>query len=194
MQVAVLILAAGASRRLGRPKQLVEYQDETLLARAIRLSHEAGAARIVVVLGSSADEVAASLHSTPANLVINQDWEQGIASSIHAGLSALEELAPRVDGVLLLTCDQPRLTREHLVQMLDVFQQSGGILSIGSAYGGTLGVPALFPRQRFAELYTLRGDQGARLLLKGEKSSIREVELPGGEIDIDTPADLNQLT
>lgn len=193
MRVAALILAAGGSRRLGRPKQLLEFEGETLLARTVRLSSHSGAFPVLAVLGSSADQIVASVHSTAVQFVMNQDWEQGIAASIHAGLHALEELAPATQGVILLTCDQPRLTAEHLESMLQEFLESKGEAIIASAYAGTLGTPVIFPREDFAGLYTLKGDQGARSLLKGNRRVIREIPLPGGEIDIDHPADLDLL-
>jgi molybdenum cofactor cytidylyltransferase len=193
MPVAAIVLAAGASTRLGRPKQLLELQGETLLARALRLAAEAGAAPAIAVLGANCEMVRASIASPSVICTFNQNWEQGIASSIHAGLDALEAHAPDSTGVVLLTCDQPRLTASHLQSLLEAFGAHGGNVIVASRYAGALGVPAIFPSSAFAGLRKLQGDIGARPLLANPPCPLIEVDFPGGEIDIDTAADLAQL-
>jgi molybdenum cofactor cytidylyltransferase len=190
MKIAAIVLAAGGSRRLGRAKQLVEYEHETLLARAVRLVREAGVSFAVVVLGAEYEAIAAAVDLSGVCVVRNEGWPQGIASSIHAGLRAVEERTPDVDGVLILTCDQPRLTAEHLQALMGTF---GAGKIVASAYGGGLGVPAIFPRGIFAELYVLSGDKGARALLKRPERAVARVDFPGGEVDVDTPEDLAGL-
>ena len=108
MKVGAIILAAGASRRLGRAKQLVEFEGEMLLARVVRLVHEAGLEQVVVVLGAEHEAIAAAVDLSGVRVVRNEDWARGIAGSIHAGLRGLEDFEADADGVLILTCDQPR--------------------------------------------------------------------------------------
>jgi molybdenum cofactor cytidylyltransferase len=194
MPVAALILAAGASRRLGRPKQLLEIGGETLLARAHRIAVEAGAAPVVTVLGAYFIEIGAAIPQGNSIRVFNEHWKQGIATSIHAGLRALSAIAPKASGALLMTCDQPRLTADRLHALLGAFdaQQAGSI--VASFYSGVLGVPAIFPRSVFPRLLRLRGDQGARALLLKPPCPLVSIDFPGGEIDIDTPSDLTHLT
>ena len=189
MEIGAIILAAGASRRLGRPKQLVTYRGETLLGRAVRMAREAGAQPVVVVLGAEYEAIAAVVNLSGVRVARNAEWAQGIASSIHAGLWVIEEIAPDVGGVLILTCDQPRLTVEHLQSLFAAFSE-GKIAA--SAYAGGLGVPAIFSRGMFAELYALCGDKGARALLR-ETSRLAVVDFSGGEVDVDIPEDLAAL-
>jgi CTP:molybdopterin cytidylyltransferase MocA len=193
MPVAAIVLAAGASRRLGQPKQLLMVGGETLIARAIRLAGEAGATPVILVLGAYHEGIGAAINPDSAIPIVNGDWQQGIATSIHAGLRALADLAPQASGALILGCDQPRLTAGHLRALLEAFAAQGSCAIIASAYAGVAGIPAIFPRAVFADLLALRGDQGARALLMQSPRPPIAVPFPGGEIDIDLPADLAEL-
>ena len=187
--VAAVILAAGSSSRLGQPKQLVEYQGETLLKRTIRSAQEAGARPVLVVLGANREQIEERVDFSGAMVVGNVDWAEGIASSIRAGVRTLMHEVPGTSGVLLVLCDQPRVTAEHLSRMLDAFVASGGNV-VASLYAGKRGIPAIFPRQVFDELLALRGDKGARELLADPEWKVIELEFDGGELDIDRPEDL----
>lgn len=193
MPVAAIILAAGASRRLGQPKQLVAYRGEALLARSIRLAKAAGAAPVLVVLGANLQIIRAATQFDEAIPVFNERWEQGIASSIHAGLQALDASAPEASGVLLMNCDQPILSAEHLRALMEAFSAQSGPCMVASVYAGVQGVPAVFPRALFPELRALRGDKGARSLLVQPLCPVIALPFDGGEVDIDLPADLTQL-
>jgi molybdenum cofactor cytidylyltransferase len=193
MRVAAIVLAAGASRRLGQPKQLLDLDGETLIERAIRLANDAGAEPVLAVLGAHRETISASVQLTHSIPVINSDWEQGMASSIHAALRALEEFAPQASGALILGCDQPRLTAGHLHALVDTFTAHAAHPIVASAYAGILGIPAVFPRAVFADLRALRGDKGARALLMNPTCPLISLPFPGGEVDIDAPADLAQL-
>jgi CTP:molybdopterin cytidylyltransferase MocA len=187
--VAAVILAAGGSRRLGRPKQLVDYQGETLIARSVRIAREAGLEPVVVVVGAEREAVRAAARAK-VSFAENDDWREGIASSMRAGLKAVEEIAPDAAGVVMMACDQPRLTAEHLLRLVDGF--AAGAL-VCSMYAGVRGVPAVFPRSMFPELMKLSGDVGARKLLGHGGWSVVEVPFDGGEVDIDAPEDLGRL-
>lgn len=196
MTAAAILLAAGASRRLGQPKQLLMHGGETLLERAIRLASEAGAGLVVTVLGAHYERILASIPMHipgGAVTVINDRWKTGIASSIHAGLRALNIVAPQVSGVLILGCDQPRLSAIHLQSLISAFDAQASSVMVASEYAGALGIPAVFPRQVFAELDRLSGDKGARALFAEPRCPLLSVPFPGGEIDIDLPADLAEL-
>jgi len=196
MTVAAIVLAAGASRRLGQPKQLLMLDGETLLERAIRLAAEAGADPVFVVLGAHFERICASVpfNQLPhAILVINSEWAKGMASSIHTALRPLSIVAPQSEGALILSCDQPRLTAAHLRALLDSFAAQPAPAIAASAYAGVLGIPAVFPHDVFANLLALRGDKGARSLLMQPPCPMLALPFPGGEIDIDEPADLAQL-
>lgn len=185
MSVAAIVLAAGASTRLGQPKQLVQLggttDGERLLERAVRVAGEAGCAPVIVVLGAGAQEIERLCHLPGAVLVYNQGWAEGMGLSIHAGMVSLPE---DVEGVVLMTCDQPAVTGLHLQEL--VARGKAGGEPATSAYGGRFGVPAFFPRESFKALESLRGEAGARSLLR----TARKINLPGGEIDVDTTQSL----
>jgi CTP:molybdopterin cytidylyltransferase MocA len=193
MPVAAIILAAGESRRLGQPKQLLAYRGQTLLERAIRLVNEAGASPVLVVLGANFAMISAAIQSPDAIPIHNDRWRQGLASSIEAGLRALSVCAPDADGVLLMGCDQPRLTAGHLSSLVSEFEGREAAVIAASLYGGVRGVPAVFPRETFAELHSLRGDKGARSVIESVPCPVAAIEFPGGEVDIDSPEDLALL-
>lgn len=173
---AAVILAAGASSRLGEPKQLIRLGDETLVDRAVRIATDAGCSPVVVVLGANAARVQEACALAGAVVLIHEDWAEGMASSIRAGVAAL----PNVAGVVLLACDMPAVTVEHLRAVT----ATGEVRA--SSYAGRKGVPAYFPASFFSHLMQLRGDAGARELLQ----SVVAVPLPSGEVDVDTPADV----
>jgi len=188
--VAAIVLAAGASRRLGQPKQLLMLDGETLLARSVRLAREAGAAPVLVVVGAQAELIGACIPADRATVVVNHEWEQGIASSIHAGVKAIDGVAR---GVLILACDQPRLSAEHLRGLIEIFAVQGEASIVASTYAGVRGIPAVFPREVFADLLALSGDKGARSLLMHPPCPLIALPFEGGEVDIDQPDDLEQL-
>jgi molybdenum cofactor cytidylyltransferase len=192
--VAAVVLAAGASRRLGQPKQLLMHGGEMLLESAIRLANEAGAAPVVTVLGAHAEVIRISIDLEAASIpVFNELWEDGIATSIHAGLNELNAVAPSAIGALILSCDQVRLTAGHLRLLMHTFIAQERPSIVASTYAGVLGIPAVFPRGVFPDLFALRGDKGARALLVEPPYPLIAVRFSGGDVDIDTPADLAQL-
>ena len=186
--VAAIILAAGASRRLGRPKQLVQYEGETLIARAVRIAHEAELQPVIVVLGAEADAVRAAVRDERVLFVENDAWPEGIASSMRAGLRGVPADAA---GALMMPCDQPRLSAAHLWHMVSSFAE--GRTVVASTYAGVRGVPAVFPRDTWSELMKLAGDVGARRFLMDSALPVVEISFEGGEVDIDAPEDLEQL-
>ena len=193
MTIPAIILAAGASRRLGQPKQLVGFAGEALLERALRLAKESGAAPVLAVLGANFAPICASIPFDGAIPVLNDKWEQGMSTSIHAGLNEAEVRAPRASGALLMPCDQPRLSARHLRALLTAFEAQPAPSIIASAYAGIQGIPAVFPRSSFGALRSLHGDTGARALLAKSQCPVIALSFEGGELDIDLPSDLAQL-
>ena len=178
MRVGAVVLAAGASTRLDSPKQLAVLGGETLLERAVRVAREAGCSPVVVVLGASAELIRDSCELKDALLVMNYAWASGMGSSIEVGARALAD----VDGCLVMTCDMPAVSGNHLLELM----ASGEVTA--SSYGARRGVPAYFPASAFGGLRELRGDVGARELLRTAKC----VELPNGELDVDSVEDLER--
>jgi len=193
MAVPAIILAAGASRRLGRPKQLLELDGETLLARTIRCAREAGAEPVLAVLGADAPLISQSVPMKEVVTVLNPEWQEGIASSLRAGIRSLLSIVPEAPGAILLVCDQPRLGAAHIRALIEDFHASSETAVIASTYNKMRGIPAIFPRALFPRLLVLTGDKGARGILAGPRCPIVEVPFAGGEIDIDSPADLERL-
>jgi len=193
MSIAAMILAAGGSRRLGQSKQLLSYQGETLLNRAVRIASEAGATPVMVVLGAQFAAIRASIPSGSAVVVHNDRWRQGMGRSVEAGMRARAVCAPDAEGVLLMGCDQPRLTADQLRALIKAFAAHESPAIAASRYAGITGVPAVFPREAFAELRALHGDKGARSIIERAQVPVETVEFEGGEVDIDAPEDLAQL-
>jgi molybdenum cofactor cytidylyltransferase len=176
-------LAAGGSSRLGSPKQLVRLAGETLLERAVRVAREAGCLPVVVVLGASYMEVLGNSQLGDVVPVINDKWEEGMASSIRLGVRALGFCAKDVEGVVLMTCDQPAVTVKHLFHLTLRAEVKA------SRYAGRNGIPAFFPKKHFDKLMALTGDMGARELL----AEARYEELANGDLDVDTVEDLERV-
>lgn len=169
------------------------HGDETMLARSIRLANEAGAGPVIVVLGAHHERIRDVVAPDSAIVVINEKWEQGIASSIHAGVNAIEAAAPAASGALILSCDQPRLTAAHMRTLIESFTAQNEPSIVASVYAGIHGVPAVFPRFAFPHLLALSGDKGARALLKHPPCPLIVLPFEGGEVDIDRPGDLAEL-
>lgn len=185
----VLLLAAGASRRLGQPKQLLRLHDETLVHRAARLALATAPTDAVLVLGAGAEAIAAAVSDLPIRSVACADASQGMGASLRDGLAAL---APECEGALVLLCDQPGLDTVHLQRLLAAWRQAPH-QAVASAYAGVLGVPALLPRTWFSRLAALQGDRGARDLLRERAADVIAVDAPSLATDIDHPGDLHVL-
>ena len=156
--------------------------EETLLARAVRVAREAGCSPVVVVVGAYYVQVLGNSVLGDVVTVINDKWEEGMASSIRLGVRALEFAPGDAEGVLLMTCDQPAVTVKHLRRLMTRAEVKA------SRYAGKNGVPAFFPAKYFEKLTELKGDAGARELL----AEARYEELENGELDVDTKEDLKR--
>ncbi len=189
--IAIVILAAGGSNRLGRPKQLIPFRGSTLVAHAAGEAFAAALGPVILVTGADADRVAAALGGADVLLVPNRDWEAGMGTSIGRGIAAAASLRPEASGAILMTCDQPAVTAAHLAALAARFRQ--GADPVGSAYGGGVGTPVLFGRAWFEDLADLPPGAGARGLLDGLGQQPDSVPLPRGEFDVDEPADLEAL-
>jgi CTP:molybdopterin cytidylyltransferase MocA len=187
--LAALLLAAGASRRLGTPKQLLTVGGEPLLRRAARalLASEPGA--LYVVVGAQADEIFATVSDLPVLRVDCADWGEGLAASLRAGIRALPG---QFDAALVALCDQPALTAAHLRALVACYATARGA-AVASAYAGVIGVPAILPRAWFGELLGQRGDSGARDLLRGSRCPVEVIAAPELAFDVDEPADRSGL-
>ena len=184
--MAAVILAAGASVRLGQPKQLLRFRGETLIHRAARLACAAGLTPVHVVVGYRGAEVSAALgeFGGAVAVVTNPDWRHGMGSSLARGVASL----PPVAAALVLVTDQPYLSAAVLAAVLQRYRKGPASLVACRYAGGTVGVPALFDRRHFAELAALSGARGARPLFARHAAALATVSFPEGDADVDTPA------
>jgi CTP:molybdopterin cytidylyltransferase MocA len=184
--LVAIVLAAGASTRFGSPKQLVRIAGRPLLHTAVTRASEVTGSALIVVLGSGAAELGALLKHSPGSIVINQDWREGLASSIRAGIGRLPLTCA---GALLLLADQATVSADDLKRLAGTWRKQPQYIA-AALYSGTVGVPAIFPRSLFPELMQLRGDSGARALLRRNAARVVRVPMPSAAIDLDTPEDL----
>ena len=185
---AAVVLAAGGSLRFGAPKQLLRWQGSSLVRRAVEAALGSGCRPVYVVAGNARGEIAAEISDTDAVLVDNPAWQDGLSTSIAAGVRAATEEADPA-ALLLMLVDQPHVSAAVLAGLLAAFD--GGIAA--SRYAGALGVPAVFGRAHFEALTRLRGDRGARALLEAEGDRVRGVDFEAGAVDIDTLEDWRAL-
>lgn len=183
-EFCAVLLAAGASTRLGEPKQLVEVEGESLLKRTVRLAREAGCRPVVVVLGFESERMRAALDSRLDTIIVtNSGWPSGMGSSLRCGVNAA--MRAGAENVLLLVCDQLALSVDVLERLIEVHR--GGATPITAArYDGRPGVPAIFASSLFPELLKVSGDRGARKILEEQMQLVSLVDFPEGELDLDT--------
>lgn len=189
---AIIILAAGSSSRLGRPKQLLAYKGKTLLQHAIDAAKGTDAEKVMVVLGSGRELIANQIDDNQIITLENSNWESGLASSIKAGINELKAICPDIDGAILMVCDQPYTDSSILKSLLDKQADTGNAI-VGCTYDDTKGIPALFHSSLFPELLALEGDSGAKKLFEKYKKVSSFVSFKLGGIDIDTSEDYKNL-
>ena len=182
----VVILAAGASSRLGTSKQTLLVNGQPLIRIVTCAALATDPVRTVVVLGANASDTFGAIADLPVHRVDCEDWAAGMGASVRAGVRPIQSTC---DGILVLLCDQPALTVCHLQRLVAAWLATP-TNAIASAYARTLGAPALFPRSWFADLLQIDGDRGARDLLRGRTDGVIGIPAPELSIDIDTPTDI----
>ena len=185
--LACVLLAAGGSRRYGKPKQLARYRGRPLLVHAIEAARGAlPSAPLIVVVGAEALRLRLVVRRAQcrARIVANPDWPQGMATSLRAGVAAI----PRgTHAALVLLVDQPRVDAAALQRLVVAWRRRPGAPA-AARYAGRAGVPAVLPRRHWRAVRALRGDEGARALLRDAQVTL--VEMPEAALDVDTPEDL----
>ena len=188
-QVYAVILAAGKSARLGQAKQLLEWQNRTLLEHALSNAGMVFKDRVLVILGAEAKLIQSKINLAGAEVIVNPDWQTGMASSIRAAIQALPDSAT---AVMLMLCDQPLITAVQLLSLVNAWQASPAQIA-ASEYHQSIGVPAIFPASYFDQLLMLEGDKGAKSVLIKHQTDLIRISLPEAEFDIDTLADFQHL-
>ena len=190
--IGIVILAAGSSSRLGRPKQLLELGGTTLLSHTITEAVHSNACSAVIVLGANGDLIANEIDGDIISIVKNKNWEEGMASSIRVGLDTLLNKTPSIEEVIFMVCDQPYISSLVLNDLISKHQQTGKPI-VTSNYGEAIGPPALFHKSLFKELMQLKGDVGARKIIERHSNEVATVLFSKGSIDIDTIEDYKSI-
>jgi molybdenum cofactor cytidylyltransferase len=192
--VGLILLAAGGSVRMGRPKQALPVSvpepgtpaAESLLRHATRVAVEAALRPAVVVLGAASDDLVPHIADLPVHILTHSGWQRGIGSSIKAGVECVTALAPSLDAVMIVVCDQPHLSAGVLRRLLRAYRGSAASI-VASAYGGSIGVPVIIDRSLDAELRALGDRDSARRIINRDPTRTSAIPFPLGAVDLDTP-------
>ena len=187
-----ILLAAGGSSRLGQPKQLLKFQGKTLIRRAAETLFGSQCDRIVVVLGAEIEHATAELHGLEVAICINENWQAGMSSSIITGLERMLEIEPNLDAAVITLCDQPHVNSVDIDKLITAYNVSRPPI-VAAKYGKTTGVPALFSKEIFHQLFELTGDKGARQIIQNHIEIVDTVVIEKAAGDIDCLDDVNRL-
>lgn len=189
--IAIVILAAGASSRMEKTKQLLSYKNTTLLGHAIRSAKGSLAASVVVVLGANAARIRKEITEEDVKILENKNWKRGLGSSIAYGANFLTHAEKIPDGILVMLADQPLIDTAYLNAMIAAFEAGQEI--VATDYGNRAGVPALFGASHYAKLIRLEDDYGARHIIDGHGQGVMVLDPQNKTVDIDTKSDYDQL-
>jgi len=188
MDCGIIILAAGASTRMGQSKQLLLVDGKSLLLRAATIALEANAQKTIIVLGAGETQHRSALTSLPIEIVVNTEWNKGMGSSIKTGLQYLQEQPSNIDEIIIMVCDQPYVTADHL-KVLQKKSVDTDKQIVASFYNGSPGVPALFKKTIFPQLLSLDDAHGAKRIIQRNEAITELIAFPKGSVDLDTPED-----
>lgn len=192
-KIAVLILAAGGSSRMGSPKQLLKWKNSNLLGHIISNAKHLKPEEIIVVLGANVDLIKPEIEQKEVRIVINQDWENGLGSSISAGVNHIIKSKLDIDGLLIMLADQPLIEYDHYLNLIIHFTPDNMAIIATKYNDGNLGVPALFDKSYFKDLTNLSSDFGAKQLISKYAKNVISNENEKSRFDIDTPEQYQNL-
>jgi molybdenum cofactor cytidylyltransferase len=191
-RIGIIILAAGASTRLGTPKQLLPHkQGHTLLSHTIQVALNSKCQPVIVVLGAYAEKLRQEISHFPVQLSENPQWNQGMGASIRVGIQSLNS-TPEIEAVVLTLCDQPFISSQIIDRLVDTYYQTNKKI-VACEYAGTLGVPALFHHTLFSDLISFKEGTGAKKVIKKYTQDVFSIPFPEAAIDIDTSEDYEQF-
>lgn len=184
--IQLLLLAAGASSRMKEPKQLLSWNNTTLIEHQLQnLIHTNN--NVSVVLGAYSKEIEKVIKQLPVSIYTNPNWKNGIGNSIAFGVKELLKKDKTIDGVLISLIDQPLLTTEYFNKMLECFQTDKKQIIVSQSENGWLGAPVLFDKTYFGELLNLNGDEGAKMVISKNKNTVQLISADTFLQDMDTP-------
>ena len=191
-QIGIVILAAGESSRLGKPKQLLRFEGRTLIRRSVENALQSRAGPVLVILGSENEKVRNEIIDLPIETISNSEWKSGIASSIKCSVNKIIQENRKVSAVIFTLCDQPYVNYETLSKLVLKYRSTGAKI-VASEYEETIGVPALFDASLFEELMSLTGDSGAKSLIRRYSAKVEIISAPEAALDIDSLPDYQRL-
>ena len=191
--IAIVILAAGSSSRMGRPKQLLKWKDKSLIRRTVETATRLSPDRTLVVLGSEWEQIKTEIDDCQVATVVNPDWEMGIGRSISEGVRYVRSNWPEVSGILIMLSDQPLIDFEHLRSLMMAHKRSNCGMVATSYSDDNFGVPAIFDSRFFDELTELNSDYGAKDLINGHCNRACLVYGYNKVVDLDTEEDYDEF-
>ena len=189
--IAILVLAAGKSSRMNSIKQLEKVNHKTLLELTLEKIERISTSNIFCVLGANSDKIKSEISSKNVQFIENTNFEDGLSSSIVSGIQYFKRKNFNFEGIFILLADQPAIDVAYIEDMLHLFKQHKDKI-IASNYGEKLGVPAIFPKKYFSDLFLIKGDKGAKEFINNKKNEVLYSTIPTDFLDIDTREDLQR--
>ena len=191
--IAIVILAAGSSSRMGQPKQLLKWKNKSFILRSVETALSLAPERTLVVLGSEQERIREEIEDSQVHMVFNEEWEAGMGRSISVGVDYVQSNWPEVFGILIMLSDQPLIDFEHLRSLMMALKRSNCGMVATSHSDEIFGVPAIFDSRYFDELRDLNSDYGARELIKTHCNRACLVYGYNKVIDLDTESDYEEF-
>lgn len=186
MNTAIIILAAGASSRMGAPKQLLLVDGKTLIKRTCETAMDTPCHPIVTVLGANRNLIRKETERMPITVIDNPQWENGMSSSIKMGLAGAYMTEKAIEAAIFLTVDMPYVNAELINKMIEKANSDEKIEIVACKYDSQMGIPVLFKRTLFTDLLELTGDEGAKKVVMKNKDKTAFIDFPEGKLDLDT--------
>ncbi len=186
--IDIIILAAGESSRLGRPKQMLDYKGETLLQYTIKIALQSKARHVYTILGAFSDVINPTIKKFSIRIIQNNYWQKGMSSSIRCGMNAILSSNSIPQAVIVMLCDQPFVTSLLIDELIETYQSKDALI-VNCKYESSFGPPILFDHKLFSEMAKLEGADGAKPLVRKYFDRVKHVDFPDGEKDIDTEMD-----
>lgn len=183
--IAVVVLAAGASKRMGASKQLLKWGNDSLLTHTVQTVLKLKTNKVIVVLGANYKIIENEIKNLPVTILNNEEWEVGIGKSIACAINYIVGINSDIDGVLITLADQPFVNTKFLELMIQNYDTNQHSIIATSYEDGSLGVPVIFDKKYFGELSKLKHDKGAKIILKKHRSLVKSVNSVFKNIDID---------